>query len=1446
MSGANKLAVATMAAALLTAAACCAAQVSGGEVSLTIQDGMVRAVRVAGAELACAPAPVLSLCDVTKGTEFVPGTVVEGDVDDTLTVEFAGLGARATLAAEQRAGALRFRLELIGDVDLPARGVLLRFALPVDCVGWQWHDDMQTAREIAANAVYENIEPLRAWPDLPEWADKPSLRIGAANRNFCTVVTGPVGLCLAPDIELPVIFRTSYDARARQLELVYDLALSPDTDPPNRWGFAFDLYACDPQWGFRDALARYYAMYPHLFQNYVADPGQWMAFNDLKFIDNANEFYFGLQEGAADPAYDDQIGVLDCTYFTHAGQFIRIPNYDPEKDPEPPWEVIVAETEKTFERATGLQGIYREVGLHDAEGRFQIPKTRVYGHYIAQFNLDPDLRYGKWYLDRTAVQTQQFAEKGGRLDGFYYDGLTTGLNYRTDHFRYSSAPPLWDPVQKKPVLNNFFNSCEFARAAAELLRPRGQITMMNGALGATFYVAPWLDVFGAETGLRIPRDSFNYVRSIIYHKPMLTLLKGNFEQQIGREQIELFMKRALAYGIFPGFFDWPPSGLGPGGRYWDHPRYFERDRDLHRKYLPLVKTLAAAGWEPVTHARSSDPHVFVERYGPGPDGIVWLTLLNDEPAPYRTTLTIDAQALELDPDRVQCVDVLSDGAVELAATGMGLQAQIEVPANEVMMLQLATPEQAAGWRLQWAAEAIERGITMREVDARTGRPAQAVHWRPTGAPYGRERTDAGTVLVLSGAQADVLAEQYAMLFQAEPAPVKLRVRAAAEGLSKDGVARILARAYWVTPSFTHSENLNFDLPGGTWGWRDFEFDIDLPQALRCIQVRPWLNRGEQGKLRIASITLADRYRDDYVVDPTFEQWYEPVPEEMRERLAAESRALADALAKARDAATADVRGQQAREAIMDAAARIEALRAWIVAEHAENGCRRALRDLETAERHLAAALLCSLGISAPRLEGPVRAATGDEVELKLTLRVPRDLTVSTEFVADEGVAVQPAADGVVVTIPAEAEVGQTIGLQAIVTIGAGGRSVTVRAAHRIKVTRPLEVAIDTAADPDTGGFRVRAQVRNNHMRAVIAHITLSAPDGWSLPEPRDLPLDPGGSASVELQLAPGPEATAGAVPVTVTASYGDDVARATKRLLYIPASANLLRNPGFEEGPWSGGEQDTQVAYSGRASLRLHHPTKASSQVSQSVTLNQQRPCPILVRAASRAENVSGPRSRDYSLYVDIYYTDGTPLYGRTYDFETGTTDWQMGELIIEPAKPIRNVNVYLLLRGKSGTVWFDDVAVMEDPRRKGNIAREATVTVDSAYAQYTTRPINDGIVHVPAGAHWTEESWASKDEAGEHWIELAFAQPRSARRVVIYWSLDGGVARTSREVALQVPAGDGWRTVQTVHPGELEEETVIELDRPVTTARLRLLQPAGAGPSDRPNIMWVREVEVF
>ena len=63
--------------------------------------------------------------------------------------------------------------------------------------------------------------------------------------------------------------------------------------------------------------------------------------------------------------------------------------------------------------------------------------------------------------------------------------------------------------------------------------------------------------------------------------------------------------------------------------------------------FPLLRRLTAAGWQPLTHASCDNPKILVERFGPEPDGTVFVTLLNDTPDTQSGTVTADFQALGL-------------------------------------------------------------------------------------------------------------------------------------------------------------------------------------------------------------------------------------------------------------------------------------------------------------------------------------------------------------------------------------------------------------------------------------------------------------------------------------------------------------------------------------------------------------------------------------------------------------------------------------------------------------------------------------------------------------------------------------------------------------------------------------------------------------------------------
>ena len=59
---------------------------------------------------------------------------------------------------------------------------------------------------------------------------------------------------------------------------------------------------------------------------------------------------------------------------------------------------------------------------------------------------------------------------------------------------------------------------------------------------------------------------------------------------------------------------------------------------MFKKYVPLCKVVAEAGWEPVTRAYSSDDRVYVERFGER-----YLTVFNDSTQRRMVTITIEGE-----------------------------------------------------------------------------------------------------------------------------------------------------------------------------------------------------------------------------------------------------------------------------------------------------------------------------------------------------------------------------------------------------------------------------------------------------------------------------------------------------------------------------------------------------------------------------------------------------------------------------------------------------------------------------------------------------------------------------------------------------------------------------------------------------------------------------------
>jgi len=203
------------------------------------------------------------------------------------------------------------------------------------------------------------------------------------------------------------------------------------------------------------------------------------------------------------------------------------------------------------------------------------------------------------------------------------------------------------------------------------------------------------------------------------------------------------------------------------------------------------------------------------------------------------------------------------------------------------------------------------------------------------------------------------------------------------------------------------------------------------------------------------------------------------------------------------------------------------------------------------------------------------------------------------------------------------------------------------------------------------------------------------------------------------------------VPVTAFSTTGLAAVRYTRIEVSSPDSSNLLLNFSFEFDDNEDGTPDNWKAYvkgfvydtlgsnavTGRRSIHTSNDSLAESRgVHASITLNQPFPQNLEVSGWSKSIGVSEPKNNDYSIYVDAWYADGTPLYGQCARFNPGTHDWEYSSRIIRPEKPIRNISVYVIFRGHTGEAWFDQIAVRPSSEPDRSDGEQALPSLPALY----------------------------------------------------------------------------------------------------------------------------------
>jgi hypothetical protein len=546
------------------------------------------------------------------------------------------LGLDLTWRVTKTGDATFFDLTLKNGSPAKDRAVTLLYATPISGGSIQWLCGPRSSVPVQPGHEYGDSQVIHAGN-------------GRLSRYpLAAVGDGGHGTALGIDMMRPTIFRVAYNHGTRELYLAYDIGLTAEKPEAK---ISFCRFAFDAAWGFRSALARYYALFPEPFRCRVARQGNWMPFAPISKVRDWQDFGFRFKEGNDETKWDDEHGILTFRY----------------SEPMTWWMSMPKETPRTLDAALAEAKRLAEQGDMNAKALFASGMCDAFGRLAARLLDTPWCNGAVWSMnsmpgitapgipgDATDFKNKWNGhirdglygpKRAGALDGEYIDSsegyVTEELDFCRKHFAAANTPLTFSQDEHRPAIYRGLVAFEYARGLAVDVHGMGKLMMANATPYQLCWLAPLLDVMGTETdwnpgaGWQPMSDAeLFYRRALCKGKPYCLLMNTQFDR-LPSELVEKYMKRSLAYGMFPGFF----SADASTGHYFSRPEMYDRDRPLFKKYVPLCKRVAEAGWEPITAAWSNDEHIRIERFGTR-----YLTVFNESPDRRTAVISLESKS----------------------------------------------------------------------------------------------------------------------------------------------------------------------------------------------------------------------------------------------------------------------------------------------------------------------------------------------------------------------------------------------------------------------------------------------------------------------------------------------------------------------------------------------------------------------------------------------------------------------------------------------------------------------------------------------------------------------------------------------------------------------------------------------------------------------------------
>jgi hypothetical protein len=574
------------------------------------------------------------------------------------------------------------------DTSHVRRALTVYLAIPVQMTGWTWGDDIRQSESIAADREYTN---------------QIHVTVGATSSlslyPFGCVSRGSSGVAIGSQMDWPSIFRIFANGPNHQLVIGWDCSLPrvPTGWPQGTTRVRCCVYRLDPQtaaYGFRSAAQSFYRIMHPRFDRISHLDGIWIPFSEPNRVTHPEDFGFAFHEGDTSVKADDALGVLSFRYTEPMTYWMKMPPSTPRTYVDA-LNQLKAEAAGNDPKTRDWAQAVLNSGTEDAEGKFNVEfQNQPWANgAVWIMNVSPEIAATTTQPTRASIAyslkdaNKRYApnQPTGDLDGEYLDSLegwADYLDYRPLSLQTCPYPLPFDTDTLRPVIPLWYHVHSFARFLHDDLHNRGKLLMANTTPVRFTIFSSLLDLMGIEVnwldGDHLTPDSdgtFNLRRTMSYRKPYLLLMNTDFNR-FTHPMVEQYFRRCLFYGVFPSMFSLDAAN----SPYWENPAWYNRDRDLFKRYIPLIKRISAAGWEPVTYARTDNADVFVERWGR-----TMFTVMNNGKSDIDTTLTIQVGPLGL--HATQFSDLISEKALPAPAqNGQEIRLSLHLAPGQVMEL----------------------------------------------------------------------------------------------------------------------------------------------------------------------------------------------------------------------------------------------------------------------------------------------------------------------------------------------------------------------------------------------------------------------------------------------------------------------------------------------------------------------------------------------------------------------------------------------------------------------------------------------------------------------------------------------------------------------------------------------------------------------------------------